>query len=153
MIEAGHFAAFLALALSLAQGVLGLRGERRLAGLVAVTAFFVMAMSFLTIINAFIISDFSVALVANNSHTLKPMIYKIAGAWGNHEGSMALWCLVTIGFGAAAGMKSVFATLCIWQERALMRHRMAALDDRMLDDMGLTRAAVDAEAAKPFWRA
>ena len=58
-----------------------------------------------------------------------------------------------IGFGAAAGMKLVFATLCIWQERALMRHRMAALDDRMLDDMGLTRAAVDAEAAKPFWRA
>jgi cytochrome c-type biogenesis protein CcmF len=102
MIEAGHFAAFLALALSLAQGVLGLRGERRLAGLVAVAAFFVMALSFLTIINAFIISDFSVALVANNSHTLKPMIYKIAGAWGNHEGSMALWCLVTIGFGAAA---------------------------------------------------
>jgi len=102
MIEAGHFAAFLALALSLAQGVLGLRGERRLAGLVAVAAFVVMALSFLTIINAFVTSDFSVALVANNSHTLKPMIYKIAGAWGNHEGSMALWCLVTLGFGAAA---------------------------------------------------
>ncbi len=102
MIEAGHFAAFLALALSVAQGVLGLRGERRLAGLVAVAAFLVMALSFLTIVNAFVISDFSVALVANNSHTLKPMIYKIAGTWGNHEGSMALWCLVTIGFGAAA---------------------------------------------------
>ncbi|MGA1342691.1 MAG: heme lyase CcmF/NrfE family subunit, partial [Hyphomonas sp.] len=99
MIEAGHFAAFLALALSVAQGVLGLRGERRLAGLVAVAAFLVMALSFLTIVNAFVISDFSVALVANNSHTLKPMIYKIAGTWGNHEGSMALWCLVTIGFG------------------------------------------------------
>jgi len=102
MIEAGHFAAFLALALSLAQGVLGLRGERRLAGLVAVAAFAMMALSFLTIVNAFVISDFSVALVANNSHTLKPTIYKIAGTWGNHEGSMALWCLVTIGFGAFA---------------------------------------------------
>jgi cytochrome c-type biogenesis protein CcmF len=101
MIEAGHFAAFLALALSLAQGVLGLRGERRTAGLLAVTAFGLMALSFLTIVNAFVTSDFSVALVANNSHTLKPMIYKIAGAWGNHEGSMAMWCLVTIGFGAA----------------------------------------------------
>ena len=101
MIEAGHFAAFLALALSLAQGVLGLRGERRTAGLLAVTAFGLMALSFLTIVNAFVTSDFSVALVANNSHTLKPMVYKIAGAWGNHEGSMAMWCLVTIGFGAA----------------------------------------------------
>lgn len=102
MIEAGHFAAFLALALSLAQGVLGLRGERRTAGLLAVTAFGLMALSFLTIVNAFVTSDFSVALVANNSHTLKPMAYKIAGAWGNHEGSMAMWCLVTVGFGAAA---------------------------------------------------
>ena len=102
MIEAGHFAAFLALALSLAQGVLGLRGERRTAGLLAVTAFGLMGLSFLTIINAFVTSDFSVALVANNSHTLKPMVYKIAGAWGNHEGSMAMWCLVTLGFGAAA---------------------------------------------------
>lgn len=102
MIEAGHFAAFLALALSVAQGILGLRGQRRLAGLLAVAAFLMMALSFLTIVNAFVISDFSVALVANNSHTLKPMIYKIAGTWGNHEGSMALWCLVTIGFGAAA---------------------------------------------------
>ena len=102
MIEAGHFAAFLALALSLAHGVLGLRGERRTAGLLAVTAFGLMALSFLTIVNAFVTSDFSVALVANNSHTLKPTVYKIAGAWGNHEGSMAMWCLVTVGFGAAA---------------------------------------------------
>jgi cytochrome c-type biogenesis protein CcmF len=102
MIEAGHFAAFLALALSLAQGIFGLRGERRLAGLAAISAFGLMALSFLTLINAFVTSDFSVALVANNSHTLKPLVYKIAGTWGNHEGSMALWCLVTIGFGAIA---------------------------------------------------
>lgn len=102
MIEAGHFAAFLAFALSLAQGVFGLRGERRLAGLTAIAAFALMALSFLTLINAFVTSDFSVALVTNNSHTLKPMVYKIAGTWGNHEGSMALWCLVTIGFGACA---------------------------------------------------
>lgn len=102
MIELGHFAAFLALGLSLAQAVFGLKGERRLAGLAAVLGFGVMALSFLILIFAFMRSDFSVALVANNSHTLKPMVYKIAGAWGNHEGSMALWCLVTIGFGAIA---------------------------------------------------
>ena len=102
MIELGHFAAFLALGLSLAQAAFGLKGERRLAGLAAVVGFGVMALSFLILIFAFMRSDFSVALVANNSHTLKPMVYKIAGAWGNHEGSMALWCLVTLGFGAIA---------------------------------------------------
>jgi cytochrome c-type biogenesis protein CcmF len=101
MIEAGHFAAFLALAAALAQGLFGLTGQRRLAGLAAYAGFAVMTLSFATLIIAFVRSDFSVALVANNSHTLKPMLYKVAGAWGNHEGSMALWCLVTLGFGAA----------------------------------------------------
>jgi len=101
MIEAGHFAAFLALAAALAQGLFGLTGQRRLAGLAAYGGFAVMTLSFATLIIAFVRSDFSVALVANNSHTLKPMLYKVAGAWGNHEGSMALWCLVTLGFGAA----------------------------------------------------
>ena len=101
MIEAGHFAAFLALAAALAQGLFGLTGQRRLAGLAAYVGFAVMTLSFATLIIAFVRSDFSVALVANNSHTLKPMLYKVAGAWGNHEGSMALWCLVTLGFGAA----------------------------------------------------
>ena len=102
MIELAHFAAFLALGLSLAQAVLGLKGEWRLAGLSAIAGFGVMTLSFLILVYAFMRSDFSVALVANNSHTLKPMVYKIAGAWGNHEGSMAMWCLVTIGFGAIA---------------------------------------------------
>jgi len=104
MIELGHFAAFLALAAALAQGMFGLTGQRRMAGLAAYAGFAVMILSFVTLIVAFARSDFSVALVANNSHTLKPMIYKIAGAWGNHEGSMALWCLVTLGFGAAGAL-------------------------------------------------
>ena len=43
---------------------------------------------------AFVTSDFSVTLVANHSHTLKPLVYKISGVWGNHEGSMLLWVLV-----------------------------------------------------------
>ncbi|MEP0316835.1 MAG: heme lyase CcmF/NrfE family subunit [Hyphomonas sp.] len=104
MIELGHFAAFLALAAALAQGLFGLTGQRRLAGLAAYAGFAVMTLSFLTLVVAFARSDFSVALVANNSHTLKPMLYKVAGAWGNHEGSMALWCLVTLGFGAAGAL-------------------------------------------------
>ena len=118
MIEAGHLAAFLAFGLSLIQAALGLRGYRRGAGLAAIAAFGVMAFSFMTLVYAFMRSDFSVLLVAANSHTLKPMIYKIAGTWGNHEGSMALWCLVTIGFGAAAaGLMRTGRTL--FEARAL----------------------------------
>ncbi|MAB10697.1 heme lyase CcmF/NrfE family subunit [Hyphomonas sp.] len=102
MIEAGHFAAFLALGATLAQTIFGLKGDRRWAGMAAVTGFGLMAFSFLTLVYAFAVSDFSLQLVANNSHTLKPMLYKVAGTWGNHEGSMALWALVTLAFGAAA---------------------------------------------------
>jgi len=50
---------------------------------------------------AFIISDFSVEVVAANSHTAKPLLYKISGVWGNHEGSMLLWVLILALFGAA----------------------------------------------------
>jgi len=53
--------------------------------------------------HAFITSDFPVRLVALNSHSLKPMIYKISGVWGNHEGSMLLWVLILALFGACAG--------------------------------------------------
>ena len=102
MIEAGHFAAFLALGAALAQTIFGLKGDRRWAGMAAIAGFGLMAFSFLTLVHAFAVSDFSLALVANHSHTLKPMLYKIAGTWGNHEGSMALWALVTLAFGAAA---------------------------------------------------
>jgi cytochrome c-type biogenesis protein CcmF len=53
-----------------------------------------LAISFLLLIISFITSDFSVKLVANNSHSLKPILYKVAGTWGNHEGSMLLWVLI-----------------------------------------------------------
>ena len=50
--------------------------------------------SFIALIIAFIISDFSNETVYNNSHTSKPLFYKISGTWGNHEGSLLLWLLV-----------------------------------------------------------
>ena len=50
--------------------------------------------SFLTLIYAFVTSDFSNETVYNNSHTTKPLFYKISGTWGNHEGSLLLWLLV-----------------------------------------------------------
>ena len=56
--------------------------------------FALLVISFLLLVLSFINSDFSVKLVANNSHLLKPVLYKVAGAWGNHEGSMLLWVLI-----------------------------------------------------------
>ncbi len=56
--------------------------------------FFLIGISFLSLIFAFIISDFSNLAVYNNSHTTKPLFYKISGTWGNHEGSLLLWLLV-----------------------------------------------------------
>lgn len=106
--ELGSFALVLALALSVAQtGLSAVGGARRsvmLAGAgrgAAVATFLAVAVAFACLIHAFVVSDFSVANVAANSHTAKPMLYKVAGAWGSHEGSMLLWCLVLTGYGAA----------------------------------------------------
>ena len=65
-----------------------------------------VALAFGALVYAFVTSDFSIADVANNSHTLKPLIYKITGVWGNHEGSMLLWVLVlSLYAGAVAGLQ------------------------------------------------
>ena len=55
---------------------------------------FFVIVSFLSLIISFMNSDFSNETVFNNSHTTKPLFYKISGAWGNHEGSLLLWLLV-----------------------------------------------------------
>ena len=99
--ELGQLVLCFALALSLVMAISGLMGARPTAFAARRTAtssalgllvFVVLAFGILTY--AFVISDFSVMLVANHSHTLKPLIYKISGVWGNHEGSMLLWVLV-----------------------------------------------------------
>jgi cytochrome c-type biogenesis protein CcmF len=56
--------------------------------------FFLVVISFLCLVLSFVLSDFSNETVFNNSHTTKPFFYKIAGTWGNHEGSLLLWLLV-----------------------------------------------------------
>ena len=53
---------------------------------------------FFTLVAGFIISDFSLITVYQNSHTLKPIFYKIAGTWGNHEGSLLLWVIILVIF-------------------------------------------------------
>src|SRR5262245_62402983 len=55
--------------------------------------------SFAFLVTLHVISDFSVANVFENSHSLKPLIYKITGVWGNHEGSMLLWVSILALFG------------------------------------------------------
>ena len=56
--------------------------------------FFVVVISFLCLVLSFVFSDFSNETVFNHSHTTKPLFYKIAGTWGNHEGSLLLWLFV-----------------------------------------------------------
>ena len=55
--------------------------------------------AFLSLMFAYVVSDFSISNVYQNSHTAKPLLYKITGVWGNHEGSMLLWVLVLVFFG------------------------------------------------------
>ncbi|MBB3993801.1 cytochrome c-type biogenesis protein CcmF [Sulfitobacter undariae] len=68
----------------------------------AMVQFVLIAASFGALTWAFVTSDFSLAVVVSNSHSLKPLIYKISGTWGNHEGSMLLWVLIVALFGAMA---------------------------------------------------
>src|ERR1700740_539417 len=112
-VEIGSFALILALAFSIAQLVLSatarVRRSTTLAAAgegAAVAAFLGVAVAFAVLMHAFVVSDFSVANVAANSHTEKPMLYKVAGTWGSHEGSILLWCLALTGYGAVAALLS-----------------------------------------------
>ena len=60
--------------------------------------FLSVSLSFICLIISFVLSDFSNETVYNNSHTTKPLFYKVSGAWGNHEGSLLLWLLVLVFF-------------------------------------------------------
>ncbi|WP_379921823.1 heme lyase CcmF/NrfE family subunit [Erythrobacter sp. R86502] len=57
----------------------------------AIVQAFLAALAFLMLLRAFAITDLSIKLVASNSHSMKPLLYKLTGTWGNHEGSMLLW--------------------------------------------------------------
>ncbi|MBT9446551.1 MAG: heme lyase CcmF/NrfE family subunit [Hyphomonadaceae bacterium] len=119
--ELGAFLLSLALAMSLAQGALGIfagwRNDARLAAAAAGTAqsaALVLLGAFAILISLFLRSDFSVAVVTANSHVAKPLLYKIAGTWGNHEGSMLLWCLVSATFAALLATFRGAMTQSLW---------------------------------------
>jgi cytochrome c-type biogenesis protein CcmF len=109
--ELGQFALILALIVALVQAVVPMAGAARgdaglmaLAGWSAGTMALLIGLAFALLTQAFIVSDFSLAVVADNSHSAKPMLYKVAGVWGNHEGSMLLWVLILAVFGAAVAL-------------------------------------------------
>jgi cytochrome c-type biogenesis protein CcmF len=109
IVELGHFALILAGAIAVVQMVVPFIGAQRgwgpwmaVAEPAAVAQFLFVGFSFAALTWAFVTSDFSLQLVTLNSHTAKPMLYKVTGVWGNHEGSLLLWVLILALFGAAA---------------------------------------------------
>ena len=107
-VEAGHFALVVAFVVAALQGTLPMAGAARgrgawmaLARPAAAVQLAAVACAFAALTWAYIGSDFSVSNVASNSHSAKPLLYKISGVWGNHEGSMLLWTLILALFGAA----------------------------------------------------
>ncbi|SPF75824.1 Cytochrome c-type biogenesis protein CcmF [Aliiroseovarius pelagivivens] len=107
--ELGHFALILALGVAVVQTIVPLIGAHKgwnswmeMAVPAATIQFLLILASFMALTYAFVTSDFSVRLVTLNSHSAKPMLYKISGVWGNHEGSILLWVLIVAGFGATA---------------------------------------------------
>jgi cytochrome c-type biogenesis protein CcmF len=104
--ELGHYALVLAFGLAIVQGVVPFWGARcrdpvlmRVAEPTAFTQFALVAAAFVALAWSHVASDFSVLNVFENSHSAQPLIYKIAGVWGNHEGSLLLWLLLLLFFG------------------------------------------------------
>lgn len=109
--EIGHYALVLALALALIQGSVPMIGaqlrDRALmdvADISALAQFAFVTISFAALTALYMSSDFSVLNVFENSHSAKPLLYKITGVWGNHEGSMLLWVLILSVFGACVAI-------------------------------------------------
>src|SRR5450631_521257 len=105
--ELGHYALVLALALALIQSSSPIIGARKgdvalmkLADSTALAQFVFVGLAFAALTGCYVISDFSVANVYENSHSQMPLIYKFTSVWGNHEGSMLLWVLILSLFGA-----------------------------------------------------
>lgn len=122
--EIGQLALALAFALSAVMAIAGLAGAREtasqsraVASSAAIGMFVFVALAFGALMYAFVTSDFSVLNVAQNSHTAKPMIYKITGVWGSHEGSMLLWVFVL----------AIYSLFIVFAQRGSARLTSAAL--------------------------
>lgn len=110
-VEIGHFALALALGVAVVQTIVPLWGVTRndpaLASVgpaAAIANFLLVTISFGCLMASYVTSDFSVENVAANSHSTQPLIYKLTSVWGNHEGSMLLWVLILVLFGALVAL-------------------------------------------------
>ncbi|MGR8930634.1 MAG: heme lyase CcmF/NrfE family subunit [Gammaproteobacteria bacterium] len=128
--EIGHFALILALCMAVVQGVLplvgagtGIAGWVRVAKSAALGQLLFMAIAYGCLTYCFVVHDFSVVYVAQNSNTALPFLYLISGVWGAHEGSLLLWAL----------------TLSIWTGMValLSKHIPEVTRARVLGVMGL----------------
>jgi cytochrome c-type biogenesis protein CcmF len=148
IVELGHFALILALMVALVQSTLPLWGAQvndgrlmALAGPAALMQLALVAASFGVLTWAFVASDFSLAVVVSNSHTEKPLIYKISGVWGNHEGSLLLWVLILAVYGAA---------VALWGGNLPVRLRARVLAVQGM--VGVAFLLFMLLTSNPFWR-
>src|SRR5215467_8785771 len=109
--EIGHFALVLALCIAALQSIVPLIGATKndsallvWAHPAALAQFLFVAIAFFALMHAYAVSDFSLANVAANSNSTKPLLYKLTGVWSNHEGSMLLWVFILTLFGAAVAL-------------------------------------------------
>jgi cytochrome c-type biogenesis protein CcmF len=109
--EIGHFALILTLTLALAQSIAPLIGTHfgdlnlmRFGSSAAIGQMVFLTAAFAALMASYVMSDFSVLNVAENSNSMMPLIYKVTATWGNHEGSMLLWVLILALFGGAVAI-------------------------------------------------
>ncbi|MCG8325433.1 MAG: heme lyase CcmF/NrfE family subunit [Thiotrichales bacterium] len=160
--ELGHFALILALAVTIVQAVIpgmGLIYRRhdwmRVAGPATCLQFVLVLFAYAILTYAFIVHDFSVLYVANTSNSALPLIYRISGVWGAHEGSLLLWVLILSGWSAllaviskrypadiAAGVISVlgfisigFLLFTLFTSNPFLRHLPAPADGADLNPL------------------
>ncbi|MBE1237361.1 heme lyase CcmF/NrfE family subunit [Phaeovibrio sulfidiphilus] len=148
IVELGHYCLVLALFVALVQAVVLLTGAARQRADFMATAtgsslalFALVGASFAALTWAFVVSDFSVLVVALNSHTDKPLLYKISGVWANHEGSLLLWVLILTAFSLAISL--------------LGRNLPPTLRSRAIAVQGLVTAGFllfILFTSNPFWR-
>jgi len=149
IVELGHIALVSALVLSVYQFVIVFfKNEKNYIFIpnIPVLVFLTTLFSFLTLIYAFLVSDFSVDLVSKFSHSSKPLIYKISGTWANHEGSLLLWILILTFFSAISSslklperfhsllssvqglLNTLFLSLCIFTSNPFYRSTLIPND-------------------------
>jgi len=123
-VELGHYALILALALAFVQMTVPLWGSlardpalMRVGRMAAWASFGFVAFSYAALTMAYVNSDFSLLNVVMNSHSAKPLIYKISGVWSNHEGSMMLWVLILV----------LFAALVAWRGGGMPERLLASV--------------------------